>query len=59
VREYFNLDRLFLAIVGCVYCIGSTEIVIVGDHAPPYVSVEKRALFDQGKVPFLTLVPRT
>jgi phosphoglycerol transferase MdoB-like AlkP superfamily enzyme len=39
--------------------IGSTVIVIVGDHAPPYLTVENRDLFEQSEVPFVLLEPRS
>jgi phosphoglycerol transferase MdoB-like AlkP superfamily enzyme len=37
--------------------IGPTVIVVVGDHAPPYVSVARRALYSDEEVPFLVLRP--
>ena len=38
--------------------IGRTEIVVVGDHAPPYVSLARRELFSSSSVPFVTLTPK-
>ncbi|MEK6396759.1 MAG: sulfatase-like hydrolase/transferase [Terriglobus sp.] len=37
--------------------IGPTVIVVVGDHAPPYVSVARRKLYSDEEVPFLVLRP--
>lgn len=37
---------------------GRTAIVVVGDHAPPYISVDRRDLFDDARVPFVALMPR-
>lgn len=38
--------------------IGPTAIVIVGDHAPPYLSAEHRELFDRNRVPMIMLTPK-
>ncbi len=38
--------------------IGRTAIVIVGDHAPPFLRPEDRSRFDPGNVPFVYLEPR-
>ena len=35
-----------------------TEFVVVGDHAPPFLSRERRDAYDQQRVPFVRLVPR-
>ncbi len=35
-----------------------TEFIIVGDHAPPFISKERRSLFSRSEVPFIRLVPR-
>ena len=35
-----------------------TEFLIVGDHAPPFMSNSRRQLFEQGLVSFVHLVPR-
>ncbi len=37
--------------------IPPTKFIIVGDHAPPFLSNEKRNLFVDRKVPFLVLSP--
>ncbi len=39
--------------------IRPTAIVVVGDHPPPYLSSERRSLFDGERVPYLTLLPRS
>lgn len=36
----------------------SPEVVVVGDHAPPFVSLRDRDQYDQTKVPAFILVPR-
>ena len=38
---------------------GPTAIFLVGDHAPPYASIERRDLFDSDNVPYLVLLPKT
>lgn len=38
--------------------IGPTTIVIVGDHAPPYASIDRRDLFDDESVPYFVLLPK-
>ena len=38
--------------------IGHTAIVVVGDHAPPYISIAQRNLFNDSSVPFVTLIPK-
>lgn len=38
--------------------VGPTAIVVVGDHAPPYASLERRELFDEHAVPFVALIPK-
>ena len=35
-----------------------TEFLIVGDHAPPFLTRSRRELFSQTKVPFIRLIPR-
>lgn len=35
-----------------------TRFIIVGDHAPPFISERKRALYSQYKVPYIELTPR-
>jgi phosphoglycerol transferase MdoB-like AlkP superfamily enzyme len=35
-----------------------TEIIIVGDHAPPFLTSKRRAQFSQDVVPYIHLVPR-
>lgn len=35
-----------------------TEFVIVGDHAPPFLTRSRRELFSQTHVPFIRLIPR-
>jgi hypothetical protein len=39
--------------------IAPTRFILVGDHMPPFVSLEERALYDLEHVPFVELVPRT
>jgi hypothetical protein len=39
--------------------ISTTEFIIVGDHAPPFLLRRTRALFDQEHVPYIHLSPRT
>jgi hypothetical protein len=36
----------------------ATEFLIIGDHAPPFISNSRRQLFEAGVVPFVHLVPR-
>jgi len=36
----------------------STEFIIVGDHAPPFLLESHRSLFSQSNVPFIHLTPR-
>lgn len=38
--------------------IGRTAIVVVGDHAPPFLAPEDRGRFDEKNVPFIYLRPR-
>ncbi len=38
--------------------IGPTVIIIVGDHAPPYLTLENRDLFEASEVPSVLLEPR-
>ena len=35
-----------------------TEIIVVGDHAPPSLSLEHRGMYDQTRVPFIRLIPK-
>lgn len=37
---------------------GRTAMLLVGDHAPPFLSPGQRGRFDQGRVPFVYLEPR-
>ncbi|MGI4853859.1 MAG: sulfatase-like hydrolase/transferase [Janthinobacterium lividum] len=37
---------------------GPTAIVVVGDHAPPYASMDRRDLFDSNSVPYIVLLPK-
>lgn len=32
--------------------------IVVGDHAPPLLSLKSSLLFDQKEVPYIALVPR-
>ena len=34
-----------------------TRFIIVGDHAPPFLSRDKRAFYSQTRVPYISLVP--
>ena len=36
-----------------------TRFVIVGDHSPPFPTLSERALYDEERVPFVQLIPRT
>jgi hypothetical protein len=36
-----------------------TEFLVIGDHAPPFISNSRRQLFEAGVVSFVHLVPRT
>jgi hypothetical protein len=49
---------LFEALARMTSEIPPTEILIVGDHAPPLWSKAGRALFVPGKVPWIRLTPR-
>ena len=35
-----------------------TRVVLVGDHPPPFLQPERRALYRSDRVPFVTLTPR-
>ena len=35
-----------------------TRFIIVGDHVPPFVTLSARALYDNGRVPYVDLTPR-
>ena len=35
-----------------------TRFIIVGDHMPPFATLAERALYDDGHVPFIDLIPR-
>ena len=37
----------------------STRFIVVGDHMPPFITLSERALYDEERVPFVELVPRT
>lgn len=36
----------------------ATQFIIVGDHAPPFLSSKRRSQFSQTEVPFIQLVPK-
>lgn len=50
--------ELFEAIARMTANVPPTEILIVGDHAPPLWSKAGRAQFTPGKVPWIRLTPR-
>lgn len=38
--------------------LAPTRFIIVGDHMPPFATLSERALYDNGRVPFVDLIPR-
>jgi phosphoglycerol transferase MdoB-like AlkP superfamily enzyme len=38
--------------------LAPTHFIIVGDHAPPFISVEKRQLFSRDRVPSIIMIPK-
>jgi hypothetical protein len=38
--------------------IRPTRFIIVGDHMPPFPTLAERALYDNGRVPFVDLIPK-
>jgi hypothetical protein len=36
-----------------------TRFILVGDHMPPFATVSERALYDNGRVPYLEFIPRS
>ena len=52
---------IFGAVAGIALAEGlpPTEILIIGDHAPPLWSRKQRTQFDPGRVPWIRLSPRT
>lgn len=38
--------------------LAPTRFIIVGDHMPPFSKFSERALYDDGRVPFVELTPR-
>lgn len=49
---------LFDKLADMIPRLPSTEILIVGDHAPPLWWKNARNLFEPGRVPWLRLTPR-
>jgi hypothetical protein len=60
-----NLIRLHQRVLKIVAAIAAnptlppTRFIVVGDHAPPFFSRDKRALFAMDEVPFVELIPKT
>jgi hypothetical protein len=59
-----NLVRLYERVLSTIAewatrpDLPATRFIVVGDHAPPFFSREKRSFFADSEVPFLELVPR-
>jgi hypothetical protein len=39
--------------------IPPTRFIVVGDHMPPFATLSERALYDEDRVPFVELIPRS
>jgi hypothetical protein len=39
--------------------ISPTRFIVVGDHSPPFPKLSERALYDEERVPYVELIPRS
>jgi len=63
-EEHCRLSKLLLGTLGLVADIAEKteedlQVIVVGDHAPPFVFKRDRELYKPGVVPFVELVPTT
>jgi phosphoglycerol transferase MdoB-like AlkP superfamily enzyme len=55
----FQLREFFKKLSAALQLSGTRiHVLIVGDHAPPFINPDERAAYDSGHVPYIELIPK-